>query len=60
MPTPTGIPEWAADDLSKIASEIAEMGISEESLNLLREKLSAAGLGEYFSQALHTVIGAVK
>lgn len=57
---PVTLPEWAADDLSKIASEIAEMGISEESLNLLREKLSAAGLGEYFSQALHTVIGAVK
>jgi hypothetical protein len=54
---PVTLPEWAELDLSKIASEISELGINEGSLNLLRDKLNAAGLGEYFPQALHEVIG---
>jgi len=54
---PVTLPEWAEHDLSKIASEISALGINEESLNLLRDKLNAAGLSEYFPQALHAVVG---
>ena len=54
---PVTLPEWAELDLSKIASEVSGLGINEASLNLLRNKLNAAGLGEYFPQALHEIIG---
>jgi hypothetical protein len=54
---PVTLPEWAALDLSAIAAEIAALGINESSLALLRERLAAAGLSEYFPQALHEVVG---
>lgn len=57
---PVTLPEWAEFDLSEIVSGIAKMGITEISLNLLRENLSNAGLGEYFPQALHELIGDAK
>lgn len=57
---PVTLPEWAELDLSKIASEISALGINEGSLNLLRDKLNAAGLGEYFPQALQEIIGGVQ
>jgi len=54
---PVTLPEWAELDLSTIAREISTLGINEGSLNLLRERLAAAGLSEYFPQALHEIIG---
>ena len=57
---PVTLPEWAELDLSRIASEISALGINENSLTLLRERLAAAGLGEYFPQALHEIIGSVQ
>lgn len=57
---PVTLPEWAELDLSEIASEISNLGINENSLTLLRERLATAGLSEYFPQALHAIIGSEK
>ena len=54
---PVTLPEWAEVDLSAIAREISNLGINEHSLNLLRERLTQAGLSEYFPQALQEIVG---
>jgi hypothetical protein len=54
---PVTLPEWAELDLSAITRDISALGINENSLSLLRERLSAAGLSEYFPEALREIIG---
>lgn len=54
---PVTLPEWAEDELDKITSEFNKNEINTDSLNLLRQQLNSAGLGEYYPEALNAIIG---
>jgi len=49
---PVTMPDWSAAELERIAAEFTSQTISSNSLGLLRAKLEAAGLSEFFPQAV--------
>jgi AAA15 family ATPase/GTPase len=52
---PVTLPEWAEAELRSIASNFKINEISQESIELLRSQLDAAGLGEYYPEALKQI-----
>lgn len=53
---PVTMPEWSAVELDSIASEFSGKPIDEASLQLLRERLQAAGLSEFFPTAIERMV----
>jgi energy-coupling factor transporter ATP-binding protein EcfA2 len=49
---PVTLPEWAEDELRLIAKGFSIQAINSQMINLLRQKLDTAGLGEYYPDAL--------
>ena len=50
------MPDWSASELEKISSKFAERRLDAESLKELRLQLAAAGLEEFFPQAIEWVM----
>ncbi len=56
---PVTLPEWAEEDIRRIASSHMLHEITSETISDLRNDLDAAGLGEYYPEALRHLAGGV-
>ncbi|CDX61049.1 AAA domain protein [Mesorhizobium plurifarium] len=54
---PVTLPEWAENDLRTIADQFQIENLNSENIVLLRQQLVAAGLGEYYPEALRQIAG---
>lgn len=54
---PVTLPEWAEEDLRRIAGEFNIQSLTPENLSRLRGRLDGAGLGEYYPEALSRIAG---
>lgn len=54
---PVTLPEWAEEEVKAIAAEFETSTLSTETLNDLRGRLGAAGLGEFYPDALKQIVG---
>lgn len=54
---PVTLPEWAEDDLRRIANEFQIADLNSNNIALLRTRLDQAGLGEYYPEALRQIAG---
>jgi phosphopantothenate synthetase len=50
------LPEWSADELERIATKFASKKMDAEAIKTLREELQAAGLSEFFPDAVERAI----
>jgi len=55
---PVTLPEWAEQDIQRIAANYTLQEITPQTINSLRGDLDAAGLGEYYPEALRHLVGA--
>lgn len=53
---PATIPEWAEDDLQRITKEFSVQTINPQTINMLRQQLEDAGLGDYYPDALRIIV----
>ncbi|UOH20488.1 AAA family ATPase [Acinetobacter sp. NyZ410] len=53
---PVTLPKWAADDLQTICSSFTVEDFKTDGLERLRNLLNQAGLGEFYPEALNTVV----
>jgi energy-coupling factor transporter ATP-binding protein EcfA2 len=53
---PVTLPEWSADELERIATKFASKKMDAEAIKTLREELQAAGLSEFFPDAVERAI----
>lgn len=53
---PVTLPEWAEDELNRITLNFTDKEINKETLQELRKQLNDAGLGEYYPEALKSII----
>lgn len=49
------LPEWAESDIRQIASSFNIEELDKDGIKSLRLQLDAAGLGEYYPDALHQI-----
>jgi energy-coupling factor transporter ATP-binding protein EcfA2 len=54
---PVTLPEWAEDELQSIVRDFSIQAINPQTIALLRQQLEAAGLGEYYPDALRIMAG---
>ena len=54
---PVTLPEWAEDELQSIVRGFSIQAINPQTIALLRQQLEAAGLGEYYPDALRIMAG---
>lgn len=55
---PVTLPEWAEQDIQRIAANYTLQEITPQTISNLRGDLDAAGLGEYYPEALRHLVGA--
>jgi AAA15 family ATPase/GTPase len=55
---PVTLPEWAEDELQSITKDFSIQTINPQVINALRGRLEAAGLGEYYPDALKLIADA--
>lgn len=53
---PVTLPEWAEEELGRITNNFSNLQVTKETLKELRKKLDEAGLGEYYPEALKSII----
>lgn len=53
---PVTLPEWAEEELDKITQNFNDKDINKESLKELRKQLDDVGLGEYYPEALKSIV----
>ncbi|OWK19594.1 hypothetical protein AJ88_40495 [Mesorhizobium amorphae CCBAU 01583] len=56
---PVTLPEWAEDDIRTISNEFQIDNLNSENIVRLRQRLSEAGLGEYYPEALRQIAGTI-
>lgn len=54
---PVTLPEWAEEELDKITQNFNDNNINKETLKELRKQLDEVGLGEYYPEALKSIVG---
>lgn len=54
---PVTLPDWAEDEIRQISSAFTMDQLNADGIKQLRARLEAAGLGEYYPDALHEIAG---